>query len=234
MRIKPAPKRGNFYHLTLVLRNEIFMKLVDTLAAAFDIRPEERLATLLLLMHSCFVGMSIAFFFTAANALFLAEFGSEILPIAYFISAVTGALLGLIFSKIDKRFSFSGRLIANLIFLIGSVIAFRVGFAISTARWLSFGLFILITPFVSFLYIEFWGLAGRLFNLRQAKRLFGLVGTGEVVTSLLAYLSIPVIVNFMGTVNLLFISGGSLFLSDIRGTIRRISKKVARSFANAM
>jgi len=33
--------------------------------------------------------------------------------------------------------------------------------------------------------LEFWGLAGRLMNLRQGKRLFGLIGSGDMVATVI-------------------------------------------------
>jgi len=155
----------------------------------------------------------MAFFFTPANALFLAEFGTDLIPHGYMMAAVAGTVIGMIYSKTDRILSFSGTLIANLSFLLVAVLAFWIGLFWSHASWLSLGLYILITPFVSLINIEFWGLAGRILHLRQAKRLFGLIGAGEVVTSLLAFFTIPLIVNHIGTINLLLISAGGLLSS---------------------
>ena len=185
----------------------------NLLLSFFDIRPEERHATRLLLIHSCFVGISMAFFFTPANALFLAEFGTDLIPHGYMMAAVAGAVIGMIYSRMGRILSFSNTLIVNLSFLLGAVLFFWIGLVWSHASWLSLGLYILITPFVSLINIEFWGLAGRLLHLRQAKRLYGLIGAGEVVAGLLAFFTIPLIVNYIGTINLLLLSAGGLLSS---------------------
>jgi len=185
------------------------MKLPKTLSSAMNIRPDEELLTTLLFLHSCLVGLSVTSFFAVANASFVADFGSEMLPHAYIVSAIVGSSLGLFYSKLDKYLSFSNLLIVNLIFLLTSVCFFRIGFWISDSKWLSFAIFVWITPVLSLIYIEFWALAGRLYYPKQAKRLFGLVGSGEVAAGILSYFSISFIVDRIGAVNLLLISGVS-------------------------
>jgi HEAT repeat protein len=185
------------------------MKLPKTLSSALNIRPEEELLTTLLFLHSCLVGLSVTSFFAMANASFVADFGSEMLPHAYIVSAIVGSSLGLVYSKLDKYLSFSNLLIVNLAFLLVSVCFFRIGFWISDSKWLSFAIFVWITPVLSLIYIEFWALAGRLYYPKQAKRLFGLVGSGEVAAGILSYFSISFIVERIGAVNLLLISGVS-------------------------
>jgi len=185
------------------------MKLPQPLASALNIKPDEELLTTLLFVHSCLVGLSVTSFFAVANASFVADFGSEMLPHAYIVSAIVGSSLGLFYSKLDKYLSFSNLLIVNLAFLLVSVCFFRIGFWLSDSKWLSFAIFVWITPVLSLIYIEFWALAGRLYYPKQAKRLFGLVGSGEVAAGILSYFSISFIVDRIGAVNLLLISGVS-------------------------
>jgi ATP:ADP antiporter, AAA family len=63
--------------------------------------------------------------------------------------------------------------------------------------------------------VNFWGVAGRLFNLRQGKRIFGLISIGEVVSIIIGYFSIPLILRFLKTPDLLFLTSFSLFISLI-------------------
>ena len=60
------------------------------------------------------------------------------------------------------------------------------------------------------LNLEFWGLAGQLMNVRQGKRLFGLIGTGELIAGGLAGLAVPTLVAHLGTPNLLVLSAASV------------------------
>jgi hypothetical protein len=51
--------------------------------------------------------------------------------------------------------------------------------------------------------LAFGALLGRLFTIRQGKRLFGLVGSGEVLAGILGGLLVPLAVSLVGTANLL-------------------------------
>ncbi len=182
------------------------MRLPRTLASVLNIQPDEEHLTTLLLIHSILVGLSVTSFFAVANASFVADFGSDMLPVAYIVSAIVGSSLGFFYSKLNKYLSFSNVLIVNLAFLLVSVCTFRIGFWLSDSQWISFAVFVWITPVLSLIYIEFWALAGRLYYPKQAKRLFGLVGSGEVAAGILSYFSISFIVDRIGAVNLLIIS----------------------------
>ena len=60
------------------------------------------------------------------------------------------------------------------------------------------------------LNVEVWGLAGQFFTVRQGKRLFGLVGSGELLAMALGGLATPLLVAWIGTENLLLVAGAGL------------------------
>jgi hypothetical protein len=64
--------------------------------------------------------------------------------------------------------------------------------------------------------LGFWGTAGRLFSLRQGKRLFGLVDSGLIVGIILSCYTIPVILTFnFKPGNILFICAISVFAASL-------------------
>ncbi|MFN8458316.1 MAG: hypothetical protein U0401_27300 [Anaerolineae bacterium] len=66
-------------------------------------------------------------------------------------------------------------LLANVSFMLLTVVVFRLGLCSSEAKW-----FIQLCHLRDIIRVlsnlEFWGLSGRLFDVRQGKRLFGLTG----------------------------------------------------------
>jgi CRP-like cAMP-binding protein/HEAT repeat protein len=52
----------------------------------------------------------------------------------------------------------------------------------------------------------YWNIANRLFTIRQSKRLFGLIWSGEVLVVIVGGFLMPYLVQIIGTVNLLFLS----------------------------
>ena len=87
--------------------------------------------------------------------------------------------------------------------------------AVVQASWVALGLAIWNSVVGVLTGLVFWGLAGRIFDVRQAKRLFGLVGSGEAVAGVIAGASASWLVTIMGTPNLLLAaaSGLAVFLA---------------------
>ena len=70
-----------------------------------NIRNEEYKPVLVLMVFSFFIGMSISFYFTASNAIFLKHFKPKMIPVSFIASGVIIYLAWWIFSHIDKKLS---------------------------------------------------------------------------------------------------------------------------------
>ncbi|MFW6175301.1 MAG: hypothetical protein ACOC7L_00625, partial [Acidobacteriota bacterium] len=164
------------------------------LSRAFDalsVRPSERSTLGWLFLHSLFLGVFTALFISTANAQFLSRFGPTALPWAYITSGAVGTLAISLFSALQRRTRAVTGLLGNLGFLTALAGGLWLAALATDGRWTAFVMFVWMVPAVSLINLEFWGLAGLLFDLRQGKRLFGLLGTGEVVSALLGYLLVP-------------------------------------------
>lgn len=159
--------------------------------AVFAVQPGEGGRIGWLLLHSLFLGVFAAFYFSAASGLFLERFGPKDLPVAYVVSGLVGyGTIGL-FSLIERRISRIALFLVQLGFLVALCAALWGAARLTDSRWVAFALFVWIVPSLTLLNLEFWGLASRLFDLRQGKRLFGLVSTGESTSAILGYLLVP-------------------------------------------
>jgi AAA family ATP:ADP antiporter len=175
----------------------------DRMASLFNIRPGEGWLVSLLLAHSFSIGWARIFARTAAFTLFLAEFDAQSLPYTYIGVSIIVTLISFAYLKMGERLSFSNLLIVTLSFLLITLIALRVGLGLSGAGWLVFALPIWYEVLWTLTNLEFWNLAGRLFNVRQGKRLFGLIGSGEQVAIIIGGLLVPVLVGLIDISNLL-------------------------------
>src|SRR5690606_19364447 len=73
--------------------------------------------------------------------------------------------------------------------------------------------------------LEFWGLAALQFDIRQSKRLFGMIGAGDVPAKLIGYSAVPVLLQFVSSVNMLLFSAGFVLLSLVfYGRLARAGK----------
>lgn len=180
---------------------------------ALNIQAGEEKRVGLLLLHSFFVGLTLVFLATAASTLFLSKFNVEQLPYAYIGSAIVITLLGLGYSQLESRLSTPKTLSITLSVLLLSLLAFYLSLQFSEALGLILALLIWNEVVIVFSSIEFWGLTGRLFDVRQGKRLFGLIGTGEIIASITGGFSIPFIVKIIAPRHLILVSVLGLFLS---------------------
>lgn len=167
------------------------------LRKAFNIRPGEGVPTLLLLSYSLCIGILVAFFFSFANATFLTAYDAAMLPWAYIATGVVGYMATSVLHRLGKRLRFSVLLTGNLLFLLVLLAGFRLGFLATDHPVLSFLIFIWIDPVLTLVDLGFWGLAGRLFDLQQSKRLFGLISSGEVASEIVGFLLVPLLLPYL-------------------------------------
>ncbi|MBI3234067.1 MAG: hypothetical protein HYZ42_08495, partial [Bacteroidetes bacterium] len=200
------------------------MNIKKSITRIFNIQSGEELATVLLLIHSFLIGVTLAFYFAPANALFIREFGIKLLPHAYIASGIIGYITGYIYTRLQRKYALSKVFTGTLIFLLMVVTAILVGFKLTAAKEITFLLFACLATVFSLSYLEFWGLALRLFNLRQGKRLFGLLSSGDIVSSIIGYLSIPAIIPLLhDTTDLLYFAVVGMLCSLV--LLRIIIKK---------
>jgi AAA family ATP:ADP antiporter len=183
---------------------------MDKLASLLNVEPGEGRLVALLFLHSFLLGMANNFVQTAAFALFMTEFDAQTLALVYVATALVVPLLTFVYLRLGQRLSFSHLLLVNLGFLLLLVSAFRLGLGVGNASAVVFALPILFQVLATFGNLEFWTLANRLLNVRQGKRLFGLVGAGLWLAIVLTGLLIPFLVAWLGTANLLFLSAGAV------------------------
>lgn len=179
-------------------------------ADMLNIRPGEGRSTSLMILHAFFMGLSTTFFETAAAALFLTRFQADTIPYVYIGAAIVSTLTGLVYSRLRDRASFWGLMNTTLVFLAVTVLGFRAGLEFSSAAWLVFGLFLWYRVLSILTDLEYWAVAARLYDVRQSKRLFGFIGSGEVIARTIGSFSIPLLVAAIAVENLFVLSGVAL------------------------
>lgn len=184
----------------------------DRVATLFNLRPGEGRLAALLLALSLALGCAVVFADTAANALFLSTWGASSLPYVYLSAAVLIPLNGFVFARLQARLPLPALLIGTVGLLFVSAALLRLGLWLSGDRTLVFALVLWYRLLYVLLGLVFWGLAGRLLDVRQGKRLFGLIGTGEAVARIAGYFSVPLLVGRIGAANLLLAAAAGLLL----------------------
>ena len=206
---------------------------------ALDIQPgEERMVGLLLLFSFC-NGLARTWTRSVAYGLFLAVFSAQMLPYVYIGVSLVASLSSFAYLRISQRAPLSRLLVGTLgaIILVFGVL--RVGIGAGAGAWLIFTLPVFYEVLLVMTNLALWNTAGRLCNVQQGKRLFGLIGTGEPTAAVVGgFLTAP-IVALIGTSNLLLLAAGIVALalliagSLIRTNARQLAHAIEQRASNA-
>ena len=185
----------------------------------FNVSPSEVRIVFWLIFQSVFLGIFVGTYDVAAHSLFIEEFGDKLIPQAYVFSGLLGIATTFIYSQLQKYLKFSNLSVFNLIFISIATISIRLLFEFSTDPIAIYTLFIFFGPLNILAILGFWGLANRIFTLRQGKRLFGIIDSGLIIGVILSSAAIPIIPAVFGFTpkvkDLVSVSGAFVFLATL-------------------
>jgi hypothetical protein len=174
---------------------------------ALNIESGEESSVMLLIFQSVFLGVFYGTFDISAHALFLEIFEQAMIPRAFLVSGVIGIIMTSGYAWLQSRIRFPVFSVLNLALVAILTILLRFGFNLMEVKWIVFGIFIMMGPLNIVALLGFWGTVGRIYTLRQGKRLFGLIDTGQIVGIILSSYAIPVLLSLqVETRDLLYIS----------------------------
>src|ERR1043165_745390 len=181
----------------------------------FNIRTDEAWLVTNLFWLQFFQGVGVAIFNTVAFALFLERFEVFELPKVYLFAAVLLWITGFIYSKAEHAISMK-KLVPLVILVVAlSIFGFRSQYSEPNQPWFLFFMFSWFYVIYLLTNLEFWGLAALQFDIRQSKRLFGMIGAGDIPAKIIGYSAVPVLLKLFTNENMLVISGCSILCSLI-------------------
>ncbi|MBK5279178.1 MAG: HEAT repeat domain-containing protein [Bacteroidia bacterium] len=174
-----------------------------------DVEPEESGSVFLLLAISFMLGMFLATVTVASQTLFLTHFSETFdLPRALVISGVLGLIVTAIYNFLQVRIPFTVLAIGSLtvVLILTAFIEFGENLVADDNLLYYYG-FTLILPFTFISMLVFWGAFERMYNLRQSKRIIGSVDLGTMVAQILAFFTIPILLELGIPIAALFTVG---------------------------
>ncbi|MBC2838551.1 Npt1/Npt2 family nucleotide transporter [Robiginitalea sp. SC105] len=147
----------------------------------FQIRPGEGRIALLMFTY-IFVAIAVLLMIKPTiNSLFLSELGAENLPLAYLLTCLGAILSSLGYQRLLKRYRLKRIIRGTLWFSVGALVLLAVLLFTRSMGvvWL-YAFYIWISLFGILVASQFWMLANLVFNVREAKRLFGFIGAGAI------------------------------------------------------
>ncbi len=200
----------------------IFRFMKERIYRTLNIKHSESSQVFDLLTVQFFIGLANALVSVIALTLFVYNFSIHSLPLVYLVIAGLLILINYIYEKLEHKYS--------PLALLKYVISF--GAVLLTVLWvgLSYGnkddfIFLLLVSSVLIYMVTgyaFWGLVSLLFNVRESRRVFSIVGSGDIPAKLIGYIAGPLFIPLLGLNNILwfavcsFITGLILFNRFIR------------------
>jgi HEAT repeat protein/ATP/ADP translocase len=198
-----------------------------------NLRPNETKRTFLMFAFYTATSMGILWLEVSSAALFLDTYGPDSLPWIYIFSAGVGFGLSVIYSWLQKFFPLRWVIVVIAVLMAGPVLLFRWG--------LAFEPLLPITIFAMRLWTEaIYGLndlnvsitANQLFNIREIKRTFPLVSSGNLVADVLSGFSVFFLVSFVGLQNVLVMA--FLIMLAGSGVLWLISRNYEHAFPDSL
>ncbi len=183
-------------------------RLSRRLQSIFNIQAGEGARVLVMIVYSAAaIGGVLTVGTTVGDTLFLAGQPASAIPYLLILPALFIIPTLLLYNRIAARFRLERVIIGSNAALLGGTVIFR--FLLAAPFGQSFAVLAALYLFVEVAYtlviLQFWSLAGLIFNPREAKRLFGLIATGGTFANILAGLSLGALVQLIGVENLLWV-----------------------------
>ena len=189
--------------------------MLSRLRHFFDVRPGEGLRVLLSFLY---VAVVVAAFLLAKpirNSLFLQQYGPYALVYVYAAVPLALSLFVPVYSRVAARIGLRAVTVATLIFFSINVLLFWYAFRAHPAAGLKPGALAWLLPAMFYVWVncfgaiapvQAWSFASTLFDTRQAKRLFGLIGAGASLGAITGgLLARFLVVRVGGTVNMMLV-----------------------------
>ncbi len=166
---------------------------------SFNIREGELKIALLMQLYIFLVITVLLLVKPTVTALFLSGLGPEKLPYGYLLVAVVAVLSSVFYNRMIKRFSI--KVVALVTIIIFSTLFFLLSYVVYNeinAGWILYFYYISISLFGVLVTSQFWVVANIVFDLREAKRLFGFIGAGAIAGGIFGGYLTTFIANFFG------------------------------------
>lgn len=180
------------------------------LARTFNVHPGEERPVTLLLGYAMMLGAGRVLSIAVVSGLFLNAFSAQMLAYVYIGLAFSVPITGWAFGKLRTRLTFAQITSATTGLVSLSLGVFWLGLHLTNADWVVMALAMWVPASYVLMTLAFQAVSSQLFNLRQHKRLSGLIHSGDTVALIIGGLLTPPLVLGMGAVNLLLVAAAIL------------------------
>ncbi|MCY7358511.1 MAG: cyclic nucleotide-binding domain-containing protein [Rudanella sp.] len=189
---------------------------------SLGIRADEGQTVRLFFLHNFLLGIGTMLVYVTANVILLENKPETSLPVAYIVSALGMMGIGRIYAHFEHHLKLS-RLVVRVLWaviLLTAIIAVLVAFGHSVAAAVAImvgfrGIYLLTN-------LEFWAISALVFDVRQSKRLFSIISSGDLPAKALGAILVALIHSHSDLLALLVLAfavfGAALYITSL--TIR--------------
>lgn len=134
------------------------------------------------------------------------------LPLVYVAISITIALLTTVVTRINEHVNRTTFMTVAILLMCATLVASHF-FVSNPPEWFPWAFYVWVDAFGSVMVLQFWTFANEIFNSREAKRLFALIGGGGVIANIAFGLGIGQLANRLGLDFMLDAFAGSLLLA---------------------
>ncbi|GAA4039655.1 hypothetical protein GCM10022409_26740 [Hymenobacter glaciei] len=156
------------------------MLSATSLQRLFGIKASETRTVGLFLLHNFLLGIGSVLVYVAANVLLLEHNPEQSLPLGYVVGALAMMAVGKVYTHFEHHYllkKLAVRVLLAVVALVGVLgVLVVVGHSVAAAVAIMAGyrVIYLLTN------LEFWGISAVVFDVRQSKRLFSIISSGDM------------------------------------------------------
>ena len=181
-----------------------------------DVRPGEGWPVLLTFLYVAIVVACYLLAKPIRKGIFLEQYGPYALVYVYAAVPVALSLFVPAYARVVARFGSRAVVVGTLVFFATNVLVFWYLFRFHSFYLLPGIFYVWVNCFGVIAPVQAWSFANSLFDARQAKRLFGLIGSGASFGAISGGLLARELVGRVGgTINLMFVLAGLILTAAI-------------------
>ncbi len=188
------------------------LSLVKTyILKAFDLKEEELKKTLLLQLNIFLIITVLLIVKPTINSLFLSELSSSALPLGYVLTAIMAIVGSYFYDSAMEKYALNIIVDRTIIGSVISLVLFAIAFSFNLASgYILYIPYVWVALFGLLTASQFWIMANLVYNVREAKRVFGFIGAGAIAGGIFGGYLTSLLTKILYTENLLFVAAALL------------------------
>lgn len=147
---------------------------------SIGVRHHEVRTVWLFFLHNFFLGIGTILVYVSANVILLENHPETSLPIAYIVSAIAMMLVGKVYAHYEHHLALRSLAVRVLWAVIVLTFIIDVLVLAGHSVWSSIAIMVGFRLIYLLTNLEFWGVSAVVFDVRQSKRLFSVISSGDM------------------------------------------------------